>query len=47
MALPISKEIYAENVAETMKLAPAAVQQMLERDAKVWAEVVKATGAAQ
>ena len=40
-----AKEIYAENVAETMKLAPAAVQQMLERDAKVWAEVVKATGA--
>jgi len=44
---PKAKEIYAENVAETMKLAPAAVQQMLERDAKVWAEVVKATGAAQ
>lgn len=42
-----AKEIYAENVAETMKLAPAAVQQMLERDAKAWAEVVKATGAAQ
>ena len=44
---PRAKEIYADNVAETMKLAPAAVQQMLERDARTWAEVVKATGAVQ
>ena len=44
---PKAKEIYADNVAETMQLAPAAVQQMLERDARAWAEVVKATGAGQ
>ncbi len=42
---PKAKEIYAANVAEALKLSPAAVQQMLERDVKTWAEVVKATGA--
>jgi hypothetical protein len=41
------KEIYAENAAETLTLTPAQVQASLERDVKVWAEVVKATGIKQ
>ena len=41
---PKAKEIYAENVAETLKMSPAEVQRSLERDVKAWAEVVKATG---
>lgn len=41
---PKAKEIYAENVAETLKMSPGEVQQAMERDVKAWAEVVKATG---
>ena len=41
---PKAKEIYAENAAETLTMSPAALQQSLERDAKTWADVVKATG---
>lgn len=41
---PKVKEIYATNAAEAMKLTPAQVQAAMERDAKAWAEVVKATG---
>jgi tripartite-type tricarboxylate transporter receptor subunit TctC len=41
---PKAKEIYAENVAETLKMSPAEVQRSMERDVKAWAEVVKATG---
>ena len=41
---PKAKEIYAENAAETLAMSPAAVQQSMERDAKTWADVVKATG---
>jgi tripartite-type tricarboxylate transporter receptor subunit TctC len=41
---PRAKEIYAENVAETLKMTPAEVQRSMERDVKAWAEVVKATG---
>jgi tripartite-type tricarboxylate transporter receptor subunit TctC len=42
---PKAREIFATNAAETVKLSPAALMQALERDVKVWAEVVKATGA--
>jgi tripartite-type tricarboxylate transporter receptor subunit TctC len=41
---PKVKEIYATNAAEAMKLTPAQLQTALERDAKAWAEVVRATG---
>jgi len=41
---PKVKEIFAVNAADAMKASPAALQQSLERDVKVWAEVVKATG---
>jgi len=41
---PKVKEIYATNAAETLTMTPAQVQASMERDAKVWAEVVKATG---
>ena len=41
---PKAKEIYATNVAEAVVLSPAALGQVLERDVKAWAEVVKATG---
>ena len=41
---PKSREIFAANAAEAMKLSPEAMQQMLEQDMKTWAEVVKATG---
>jgi tripartite-type tricarboxylate transporter receptor subunit TctC len=41
---PKVKEIYATNAAEALKLNPAALQSALERDAKAWAEVVRATG---
>ena len=41
---PKVKEIYASNAAEAIHVAPAAVQQQLERDAKTWAQVVAATG---
>jgi len=41
---PRAKEIYATNVAEAVKLTPAQLTQALERDVKIWAEVVKATG---
>jgi len=39
-----AKEIYAENAAETLKMTPAALEQVLEKDVKTWAEVVRATG---
>ena len=41
---PKAKEIYATNVAEAVVLSPAALGEALERDVKIWAEVVKATG---
>jgi len=41
---PKAKEIYATNVAEAVKLTPAQLAQALERDVRIWAEVVKATG---
>ena len=41
---PRAKEIYAENAAETLTMAPAMLQQWLEREVKTWAEVVRATG---
>lgn len=41
---PKVKEIYAANAAEVRNLTPAQLQQALERDTKVWAEVVAATG---
>lgn len=41
---PRAKEIYAENVAETLRMSPSEVQRAMERDVKAWAEVVKATG---
>lgn len=42
---PKAKEVYAANIAEAVRMSPAALAQRLERDTKVWAEVVKATGA--
>ena len=41
---PRVKEIFAVNAAETLRMSPAALQEALERDVKLWAEVVKATG---
>jgi tripartite-type tricarboxylate transporter receptor subunit TctC len=41
---PRVKEIYAVNAAETLRLSPSELQQVLERDVKTWAEVVAATG---
>jgi len=41
---PRVREIYAENAADTLTLTPAQVQATLERDTRIWAEVVKATG---
>jgi tripartite-type tricarboxylate transporter receptor subunit TctC len=41
---PKVKEIYATNAAEAIRMNPAALQAALERDAKAWAEVVRATG---
>jgi tripartite-type tricarboxylate transporter receptor subunit TctC len=41
---PKVKEIYATNAAEALKLNPSALQAAMERDAKAWAEVVRATG---
>ena len=37
-------EIFAVNAAEGMKASPEQMQRALERDVKIWAEVVKATG---
>jgi len=41
---PRAKEIFATNVAEVVVLSPSALGEVLERDVKTWAEVVKATG---
>jgi len=41
---PRAREIFATNAAETLRMSPAALQEALERDVKLWAEVVKATG---
>ena len=41
---PKVKEIYATNAAEALRMSPSALQGALERDAKAWAEVVRATG---
>lgn len=41
---PKAREIFAANAAETLKMNPNEVQRSLEREAKEWAEVVKATG---
>jgi tripartite-type tricarboxylate transporter receptor subunit TctC len=39
-----AKEVFATNIAEAVKMSPAALGQRLEKDVKLWAEVVKATG---
>jgi tripartite-type tricarboxylate transporter receptor subunit TctC len=39
-----AKEVFATNIAEVVTMSPAALGQRLEKDVKVWAEVVKATG---
>lgn len=39
------KEVYAANAAEALRTSPEEVQKALERDVRIWAEVVKATGA--
>ena len=44
---PKTREIFAANAAEAMKLSPEAMQQQLEQDMKTWAEVVKVTGVKQ
>jgi tripartite-type tricarboxylate transporter receptor subunit TctC len=41
---PRVKEIYATNAAEALIMSPAALQSALEKDTKIWADVVKATG---
>ena len=41
---PKAKEIYAANVADAVKMSPAELARRLERDVKLWAEVVQATG---
>ena len=38
------QEIFATNAAETMHVSPPEMQKAMERDAKEWAAVVKATG---
>ncbi len=44
---PNAKEVYASNVAETLRMSPAQLAQFMERETKEWAEVVKATGVTQ
>ena len=39
-----AKEVFAANIAEVVTMSPAALGQRLEKDVKMWAEVVKATG---
>lgn len=41
---PKAKEVFASNIAEAVTMSPAALGQRLEKDVKLWAEVVKATG---
>jgi tripartite-type tricarboxylate transporter receptor subunit TctC len=41
---PRVKEIFATNIAETLRMTPDEVQRSMERDVKAWAMVVKATG---
>ena len=41
---PRVKEIYATNAAEALIMSPAELQSALEKDTKIWADVVKATG---
>ena len=41
---PRVREIYATNAAEALTISPAELQSALERDTKIWADVVKATG---
>ncbi len=41
---PRAKEIFATNVAEAVKMTPAQLGARMQRDAKLWAEVVNATG---
>jgi len=43
-AAPRVKEIYSVNAAEALTMTPAELQTALERDVKIWADVVKATG---
>jgi tripartite-type tricarboxylate transporter receptor subunit TctC len=38
------QDVFAANAAETMHMSPAELRKALERDAKEWAAVVKATG---
>ncbi len=39
-----AKDVYASNVAEALRMTPAQLQQYMEREAREWADVVKATG---
>lgn len=41
---PAAKDVYATNIAEALRMSPAQTRQYMEREAKEWAEVVKATG---
>jgi tripartite-type tricarboxylate transporter receptor subunit TctC len=43
-AAPRVRELYETNAAETLTSTPAELQAALERDTKVWADVVKAAG---
>jgi tripartite-type tricarboxylate transporter receptor subunit TctC len=39
-----AKEVFAMNAAEAVKVTPAALAEMMARDTRSWAEVVKASG---
>lgn len=41
---PKAREVFAANVAETLVMSTVEVRQMMARDVKEWAAVVKATG---
>jgi tripartite-type tricarboxylate transporter receptor subunit TctC len=41
---PKAKEVFATNSAEAVKITPAALGEMMARDTKAWAEVVRASG---
>ena len=41
---PKAREVFATNAAVGMKVTPASLQDMMARDAKAWAEVVRVSG---
>ena len=41
---PKAREVFLVNAAEAMKQTPEVMQAALERDARIWAEVVRVTG---